>query len=282
MWYYAHDGQAVGPVDEVTLRARVAEGVVTPQTSVWREGMEEWREAGSTELAGWFGLAPTAPVPPAGPATPVHATFNMGEAISYGWRVFNDNVGFFLLLMLVYGICYWGPHFVATALMEVNPVVGIVAHIADILLTLLMGVGLIKISLDLCDGKDPKISDLFSQIHLLGWYILASILYLLVVVAGYILLIVPGIILGLMFFLYDYLIVDEGLGPIESLSRSAKIMRGRKGELFLFNILLVLINLAGALVCLVGLIATIPSTTVAMAYAYRCFRYEHDAGRLGT
>lgn len=42
-WYYAKDGERVGPITEAALEDRVREGVVTPDTLVWREGMAEWR-----------------------------------------------------------------------------------------------------------------------------------------------------------------------------------------------------------------------------------------------
>ncbi len=49
---------------------------------------------------------------------------------------------------------------------------------------------------------------------------------------------------------------------------------GAKWDLFLFGLLLGLINFVGALVFLIGLFATIPTTMVAYAYVYR-----HLAGR---
>ncbi len=42
-WYYASNGQQLGPVDDTQLDALVAAGTVTPDSLVWREGMANWQ-----------------------------------------------------------------------------------------------------------------------------------------------------------------------------------------------------------------------------------------------
>src|SRR4030042_562947 len=64
------------------------------------------------------------------------------------------------------------------------------------------------------------------------------------------------------------IIVDKKMG-IDSLSKSWQMTKGVKLNLFLFWILLALINIAGALLLLVGLFITVPLSMVATAYVYR-------------
>lgn len=46
-WFYVGpDDENVGPVKAGEIRERVADGTITKSTLVWREGMEEWVEAG--------------------------------------------------------------------------------------------------------------------------------------------------------------------------------------------------------------------------------------------
>ncbi len=40
MWYYTIDGQQFGPLDDAALDRSVAQGVITPETLVWKEGLE--------------------------------------------------------------------------------------------------------------------------------------------------------------------------------------------------------------------------------------------------
>lgn len=42
-WYYALNGQRLGPVPQAELERLVATGVVTSQTLVWTQGMAEWQ-----------------------------------------------------------------------------------------------------------------------------------------------------------------------------------------------------------------------------------------------
>ncbi|MBN1946868.1 MAG: zinc-ribbon domain-containing protein [Bradymonadales bacterium] len=41
-WFYVLDGQQTGPVQITDMEAQVAAGQITPDTYVWREGMEDW------------------------------------------------------------------------------------------------------------------------------------------------------------------------------------------------------------------------------------------------
>jgi uncharacterized membrane protein len=68
---------------------------------------------------------------------------------------------------------------------------------------------------------------------------------------------------------FSYFVVDQELGPIEALKRSAEITQGVKGDLFLLGLALGGINLLGAVALLIGLFATIPTAMLATAFVYR-------------
>jgi hypothetical protein len=53
-WYYAVGGEQKGPVGEEAFQDLLRQGIVTPQTLVWREGMANWQSYGS-------GTPPTMP-----------------------------------------------------------------------------------------------------------------------------------------------------------------------------------------------------------------------------
>ena len=42
-WFYGKEGQQYGPIDEVTLSARIATGEIGPADLVWTEGMDSWK-----------------------------------------------------------------------------------------------------------------------------------------------------------------------------------------------------------------------------------------------
>ena len=69
--------------------------------------------------------------------------------------------------------------------------------------------------------------------------------------------------------LYSFVIVDRGLGPIESLSRSAEITKGARMSLFLFGLLILGINFLGFLALIIGLFVTVPISMIAWGYVFR-------------
>jgi len=97
----------------------------------------------------------------------------------------------------------------------------------------------------------------------------AKFLYTLIVTIGLFLLLVPGIIWAIMFYLAAYLIVDKNIGPVEALKTSVELTRGLKWDLGVFASVILLVNIIG-LVCLgVGLLITLPMTMLANVYIYR-------------
>ncbi len=100
-------------------------------------------------------------------------------------------------------------------------------------------------------------------------YAVVQVVTGLAILLGLILLIVPGIILGLMFMFAPYLVVDRGLGPLEAIGESRRITTGHKWELLKLSLLLVLVNLLGFICLIVGLFVSIPVTMFAIVHAYR-------------
>jgi len=195
--------------------------------------------------------------------------FSKSEAIRFGWNMMKSNLGFFIGLLVVVGLIYFIPDFIAELLKEDAPILSIIISIASWVLDMVIQMGLIRISLRFCDNEKGEFADLFSCFPLFFKYLLGLILYGLIILGGMILLIIPGIIWAIKFQFFSYFIVDKGLGPIEALKRSSAITRGAKWDLFLFGLLLGLINLLGAICLLIGLFATVPTAMVAMAFVYR-------------
>lgn len=195
--------------------------------------------------------------------------FSISEAIHFGWNTMKSNLGFFIGLLIFVFLFTSLSSIIAAKATEANIFLGIIFHIADFSLSIIISIGLVKIALRFCDNEKGRFADLFSQYPLFPKYLVGSILYGLIVFAGTILLIIPGIIWGIQFCFYDYFIVDKGLGPIEALKRSSAITRGVKWDLFGFFLILSGINLLGALCLLIGLFVTIPTTMVALAFVYR-------------
>ncbi|MEK9148723.1 MAG: DUF975 family protein [Candidatus Desantisbacteria bacterium] len=195
--------------------------------------------------------------------------FSKGEAIRFGWETMKTNLGFFIGLLIVTGLIIAVPSFISGLIKENALALSIIIDIALQVLQIVIGMGFIRIALKFCDNEKGKFSDIFSCFPLFFKYLFGYILYGLIILGGMILLIIPGIIWGIKFQFLGYFIVDKGLGPIEALKRSSAITKGAKWNLFLFGLLLTLINLLGLLCLFIGLFAAVPTTMVAQAFVYR-------------
>jgi uncharacterized membrane protein len=82
------------------------------------------------------------------------------------------------------------------------------------------------------------------------------------------LLIVPGVIFTLMFMFATFIVVDRELGPIEAMKESKRLAHGHKWALLGFVLVLALINLLGVLALGVGLLVSIPVSSLAFVHGY--------------
>ncbi len=136
------------------------------------------------------------------------------------------------------------------------------------LVSILIGIGVIKMSILASRDQDPKFEELFAHGRLMLPYLLGSIAYGLAVLGGLFLLIIPGIIFMVMLALYPYFIIDKNMGPIQSLKASRSLTKGVRFKLLGFWALLMLVNLGGVLCLIIGLVFTLPATYIASAYVY--------------
>ncbi|NQU17823.1 MAG: hypothetical protein HQ564_07125 [Candidatus Saganbacteria bacterium] len=194
--------------------------------------------------------------------------FSIGEALVYGWDKFKSNLGFFILLLLLIAAINFVLG-VIKAVAKGSPLFSFIVDFVSLLVQLLIGLGLIKITLKLCDDQKPEFSDLFVDVSQFLKFAMASLLYFLAFIGGTLLLVIPGIIFGIKFAFYGYLMVEKNLEPLEALKMSAELTKGAMWNLFLFGLLIMIINTIGLLAIILGLFITIPITLVASALVYR-------------
>lgn len=196
-------------------------------------------------------------------------SFSKSEAISFGFKTTKENIYFLIIVLIISFVINVLPGAISSSLPNNASLLGFLISLVGWGIQLVVGLGMVHIALKLVDGKKTTYSDLFKHSHLLIPYLFASILYGLIVAAGFILLIIPGIIWAIKFQYFTYFMVDQGLGPIDALKKSASVTKGTKWNLFLLRILLGLINILGALCFGIGLLITIPLGMLAEAHVFR-------------
>lgn len=197
-------------------------------------------------------------------------TFKVGDAIRFGWETTKANLNL-VIVLAVAGLLATGlPSAIAQAVDGGSPGLAALFRIAGTITSLIVGVGVTRVSLRLHDGGTATVGDLFAVDGPLLWrYFLASLLYCLAVAVGLVLLIIPGIVFSVRYLFYGYAVVDRNARPVEALAQSAAATKGVWGALSLFGLVILLLNILGALALGVGLLVTLPVSALAVAWVYR-------------
>jgi uncharacterized membrane protein len=199
--------------------------------------------------------------------------FSSSEAIKFGWETFKRRPWFFIgatfLIVLASALCDGFTSGIDAALTGSTEDPSIIGTVINLALGTLVSMGATAFFLAAHDNPDTV--DLSALWHPRPFwkYLGASLLLSLAVAIGFVLLIVPGIIFGLMFMFATFVVIERELGPIDAMNESNRLTRGLKWPLLGFVLLLVLINLLGLLALVVGLLVSIPVSTLAFVHAYR-------------
>jgi uncharacterized membrane protein len=201
---------------------------------------------------------------------------SIGDCIRFGWETFKTRPGILIAAVLLAVVI---PAIPGALFPLPTPEVGvptppptapeIVASLVGVALSFLLMLGAVTFALRAHDDiAAVKLTDLWNP-QAFWRFAGAQILTTLIIIAGFILLIVPGVIASLGLVFVAYTVVDRGAGPISALQESWRITNGHKWRLFLLGLALIGINIVGTLALLVGLLVTLPVTWLAVTHAYR-------------
>lgn len=134
---------------------------------------------------------------------------------------------------------------------------------------LFLGLGFLKILLLLTDDHYVEVADLFHNFAQFPPYLMAYLLYMIAVVLGLFLFVLPGIFIAIRFQFYPYYILEGTHSAVTALKKSYYQTENLTLELFLFGVVVVVLNILGALLFGIGIILTYPLTTMATAVVYK-------------
>jgi uncharacterized membrane protein len=143
-----------------------------------------------------------------------------------------------------------------------------VSYLTCFAVTTFLGIGNTRMLLDVARGKPLRIRTMFSGIDAFFFTLVASLLQTIAVVAGFLALVVPGVILSLAFSFTTILIADRGTDPLVAIRESMRLTRRRKFSLFALGLLCCLVLLGGLLALLVGILPALAFTQLPLIHAY--------------
>jgi hypothetical protein len=247
----------------------------------WWDG-QQWTVAATPPGA----TVPGGPQPPAQSYGAPSSRLDAGAICSYSWRKFTEHWQVLVVMMLIIvALTLAG---MLLAFLTLLPVIGgstdstslaasWTGYVVMIVLVTVVGyvrqAGLLRASLAITRGEEPRLGMLVERTHLatfFGTVLLVSLAFMV----GYMLCILPGLVV-LVFCAYaPFIALDRGAGPIESIRRSIEMVRARLGEVVVVMLLAGAIYYVGSLACYVGLLASTPVAILMIAVSYRILEDE--------
>jgi uncharacterized membrane protein len=193
--------------------------------------------------------APAGP-PPAAPVyvPPAGITARPGEWIGAGWDIVKADIGNYVLIALVFVVLNG-----AVPLILQGPLIA----------------GFHIYCLKRMLGRQAEFADLFKGFNFFIPALVASIVISLFAFAGTLLCIIPGLVITAMYKFTYLFIVDKRMDFWPAMQASHAVVKNDYFGFTMFLLLMALVNILGALCCIVGILVSIPVTIAAITVAYR-------------
>jgi uncharacterized membrane protein len=206
-------------------------------------------------------------------------SFSVPEALRFGWDSFKRNIAPSIALAFTSIAVMFVLNGLTQAVQRHGTLslgLTLITQVAQVFFAFFW----LRLALTVYDGREVHARDLLPDGASFLNYLAVSLLYGILVTAGLVLLVVPGLYLAVRYGLATFLVADgRTTDVLGAFRQSSELTRGRRWHLFGLGVVLVAVNFAGAILFGVGLLVTIPVTAFASALVYRrlATRTVHDA-----
>ena len=194
--------------------------------------------------------------------------FFIGETFRSAWDLFKKEwITVYavqlipLAFIIVYGLIVGEPEYPGD-----NP--SALVQLIYFVVQLILSMGVTKAFLSIIRNEKVTLETFTSVLPLTLKYIAVTILFMLIVLGGLLLLVIPGFIFSIKYMFAPYLVIDKGMGPIEALKASAKMTDGVKWDIIGFSGAVTILMYSGLFALIVGLLITLPLGTLAFFMLY--------------
>ncbi len=229
------------------------------------------------QAPGYQAPAPAGPGGPVGPTgAPSAGGFDLGAAFTWAWAKFQQNMQPLLILgAVVAGI----PFLVNLISLFTNSLaIDLVMLFLVIILGFILPLLLTQAVLKIARGEALDTSQMFALEGNIGGYVLGAIAFGILAFFGLFLCCVGYVLVWLVFGLWNFVLVDRGIGPVEALTASKELTMGPGlGATFLPMLVYMLVASLGngggffsPFATLIG-VFTLPFAYLLGAYIYKSF-----------
>lgn len=188
---------------------------------------------------------------PGGPGWPPTVAGSYG----HGWRQLWPNFWRLVLIGIVAVVIFYVPAGILGVLGQRVAFVGLLAGLYDLLVGVPLIYGAAYAVLRAARGQTPEVGDLFVPFErCYGASIGAAVLTSICTTIAFILLVIPGIIVGIRLSFVPFLVVDEGYRPVAALRESWQRTRGFSWTIFGMQLLGVVVSAVGVILLVIGVI----------------------------
>lgn len=214
----------------------------------------------------------------------MNTSFSIEAALRFGWETFKKRPGFFVGVTVILAIV----SAITSGILSIFGEDGAgraAGELVNFLIMTLLDLGITATLLKAYDSVDKvEFADLWHPARY-GTYLVSSIivavavgiwfaLALILGPVGVIIAIIPAVVISLMLMFTRFIVVDRGMGAVDAIKESVRITEGNRLQLFLFMIVIAVVNLLGVVALLVGLLVTIPVSGLAVVYVYRTIGHK--------
>ncbi len=219
-------------------------------------------------------IAAASPTGAVGAGAP--ADWEIGEVISQAWEAVKQHwpvlifapIVASIITSIISGVVQFGIGVLGIDEPVVVIAITVVLMILQYLVSAFFQVGVTRIVISAARGEAPDFGALFGGADRFIALFLCWLIMGIAIGIGFVLLIVPGVILALGLVMAPYYVVDQNMDPIAALKTSWEAMNGHKMKYFLFGIVSGLIAIAGLLACIVGILPAMAVLLTSVAIIY--------------
>lgn len=313
--FISRAGKQLGEFNEQEVSEGLTSGRFFPEDLAWKQGMADWQPLGTFPEFGGSALSETDRLRPILPGAPVEyrvasGKVDIGLCLSRAWESYKRHFGLCLLGAIVFfaisivlqvpvSLIQMGLESAKgkadmAGLMLIGGIIMLFFYALTSAVSMILNGGLIYFYVNTLRSA-PKIRDLFAGFVPPNWWriFLAGIIWTLVLIAGALVIILPGalllasvksqaaiyvpaVICVLVAFYFSIavtyafpLIIDRRLGAIEGLLTSFKTVHRQWWQVFALFLIVALLMIAGILVCCIGVVFALPLGYLLLAEGYR-------------
>jgi uncharacterized membrane protein len=193
----------------------------------------------------------------------------IGNAIRESWKIFKEDwISIYVVFLLPWVLTAVYTFAQSSLNIEMGTGAYWVLYSAYIIFSFLISMGVTNAFLSITRGKKITMETFTAMLPRTFNYLASQFLMVLIIMGGFLLLIVPGVMFSLKYMFTPYLVIDKNMGPIEALKASAKLTDGIKWDLVGFVAATITLMYAGVLALLVGLLVSVPVATISYVVLY--------------